>query len=43
MKIPFPNLLQDNARLLKQIVADMPSNGITLEVEIYVHILAEPR
>jgi len=43
MEIPFPILLQDDTRLLKQIVADMTANRITLEVKIYVHILAEPR
>jgi hypothetical protein len=43
MKIPFSVLLQDNTRLLKQIVVDMTSNRITLEVKIYVHILAKPR
>jgi hypothetical protein len=43
MKIPLPNLLQDDSGLLKKIIADMSPYRITLEIKVYVHVLAESR
>ena len=43
MEIPLPLLLEGDPALLEQVVLDVPPDGVALEVEVDVHVLAEAR
>lgn len=41
MEVPLSFLLEDDPALLQQVVLNVASNGVALEVEVDVHVLAE--
>lgn len=42
MKVTLPGLLDNDTRLLQQVIIYVPSYGIALKVKMNVHVLAEP-
>ena len=42
MKITLARLLDDDTRLFQQVIVDVSTDGIPLEVKVNIHVLAEP-